>query len=120
MGAGGGVLLASRLLLSATPTNKLLTAYLHVLQHPLPLSPHVALRVVVGLMTLIGTKNVSKLMISAVVQSFLPPQNKEDGNKRKKKEHMTSAQALTKYLEYFAVGAAVVLHAPIVWYVHGM
>lgn len=149
MGAGGGVLLASRHLLSASPTSKPAATALSTLQHPPPsFSPRVVLRVVVGLVVLIAVKELTKPTIRFALRPFLPqrggmrPQQSlvdvrtkpttkqppQGARRRKGKEEetinpeweMAPAEVLAKYLNYFAVGFAVVYPIPLLWAALGL
>lgn len=121
MGAGGGVLLASRHILSTAPTSKTAAIALAALQQaPRDLSPRVALRLIVGLALLIAVKELTKPVILAALGPFLPRptpvvQKEEKGNGGNPEWDMGPAQALAKYLNYFTVGAAVVYAIPLLW-----
>lgn len=139
MGAGGGVLLASRHLLAAASTSKPAATALATLQLPPPFSSRVLLRVAVGLAALIAVKELTKPLILAALRPFLPPAHlrrqqeslvdvgKGKGNKGKQQAgpgssewQMAPAEVLAKYLNYFAVGAAVVYPIPLLWAALGL
>lgn len=140
MGAGGGVLLASRHLLSVAHTSKPAATALAALQQPPPFSGRALLRVVAGLAVLIAVKELTKPMILAALRPFLPSahlrrqqeslvditKGKGQGG-RGKQQHgpgpewrMAPADILAKYLNYFAVGAAVVYPIPLLWAALGL
>lgn len=133
MGAGGGVLLASRHLLAAAPTSKPAATALATLTNPPPFSGQVVLRVAVGLAVLIGVKELTKPLILAALRPFLPRLPLRDdpslvdkgkgigkGPPPRSEWEMAPAQVLAKYLIYFAVGAAVVYPIPLLWSTLGL
>jgi hypothetical protein len=112
------------------------------------LSGRALLRVVVGLVLLVALKELTKPVILAALRPFLPPahlrrqqeslvdmakgknQGKGEGNggsSGKQQQHgpgpewqMAPAEVLAKYLNYFAVGAAVVYPIPLLWAALGL
>lgn len=136
MGAGGGVLLASRLLFMEPQT----TPLLQILLEPPPMGARVYLRVVVGLCVLVAVKSLAKPLATTLVEGAIstcttrvhsPVRRRGPATTMKKDDDdsegeevglraLTPAELLIKYMNYFAVGWCVIGVIPAVWLALGL
>ena len=120
MGAGGGVLLASRCLFMEPQPPPLL----EILLEPPPLGSRVGLRVVVGLCVLVAVKSLAKPLATTLIEGAISTctsgvcnpvkrrapatTKKDDGEEEVGLRAFTPAELLIKYMNYFAVGWCVI------------
>eukprot|EP00624_Nannochloropsis_granulata_P001273 evm.model.NODE_16159_length_32649_cov_71.425774.5 len=128
MGAGGGVLLASRCLFMEPQAS---SSVLQVLLEPPPMGWRVCLRAVVGLCFLGAVKSLAKPLATTLVEGMISaftckawrPATTKKGDDRKGEGGLrafTSAELLVKYLNYFAVGWCVIGVIPAMWLALGL